>query len=194
MLSPYRTSGSTYGRNKMLIVVGVAVLFTVALSPTAHADPDLPVFPSQSEVDAAQQRVVSAERSVSEIQADLAAASQQLEELAVAAEQAAEAYNGALLQWDRANQAVTVAAERAERAAEQASQARDILAGFVVSDSNSGSTLLSFSSAMTASGQHRLIAEVSQSDTSSRGSTPTTRLGGPPMSSPRSTRPMPSLR
>ncbi len=146
---------------------GVFVV-TVALSPSAQADPNAPVIPSHSEVQAAQERVVSVERSVYDIQADLAAASQRLEDLAVAAEQAAEAYNGALLRWEQAKTAVTAATERADRAADEAVKARDLLAGFLVSDSNSGSTLMSFSSALTAQGQHRLLSQLSQSDMSSR--------------------------
>ncbi|HXI17485.1 MAG TPA: C40 family peptidase [Chloroflexota bacterium] len=146
---------------------GVFVV-TVALSPSAQADPNAPVIPSHSEVQAAQERVVSAERSVYDIQADLAAASQRLEDLAVAAEQAAEAYNGALLRWEQARTAVTSATERADHAADEAVKARDLLAGFLVSDSNSGSTLMSFSSALTAQGQHRLLSQLSQSDMSSR--------------------------
>ncbi|MDQ3307544.1 MAG: hypothetical protein M3499_04180, partial [Actinomycetota bacterium] len=68
------------------LVVSAAVAFTLAVSPAASADPD-PVIPSRQSVDAAQDLVVDKLRTVASIQADLAAANQQLHDLGIVAEQ-----------------------------------------------------------------------------------------------------------
>ena len=62
--------------------MGAAAVMTVVLAPTAQADPDDPVIPSKQAVLDAQQQVTDTQRSVESIQADLATASTQLEELA----------------------------------------------------------------------------------------------------------------
>ncbi len=145
-----------------------AAVLTIALGPTAHADPDDPVIPSKQDVIDAQQHVVDAERSVEAIQADLAAANQQLEDLSIAAEQASEAYNGALVHWETAQQAAVTARQRADKAATQTETARASLAGFVVSQETAGSDLSTFSTALTAGGPHDLLTNISNYDASSQ--------------------------
>jgi peptidoglycan DL-endopeptidase CwlO len=159
---------SKAGKAVALLAAG---LMTLVVGPTASADHhnDHTVIPSQGDVDAARQHVADAQRSVAEIQAELTAANQRLEDLGVAAEQAAEAYNGALLAWQNARDDATAARQRAERAAEQSSHARDLLAGYVLSQSNAPSAqLTAIGSTLTADGTHGLLRQLSDADTSAR--------------------------
>ena len=135
-----RTGKATRASRATALVA--AGLMTLVIGPTASADhhnDHHTVIPSQDDVDAAQQHVVEAQSSVAEIQAELAAANAQLESLSVAAEQAAEAYNGAVVEWQNARADAKAARQRADRAATQSSQARDLLAGYVLSQSNAPS-------------------------------------------------------
>jgi cell wall-associated NlpC family hydrolase len=149
------------------VALCAAVVVTFSLAPSAQADHD-PVIPSQDQVDRAQQHVADAERSVAEIQADLAAASQRLEELGIAAEQAAEAYNGAVVAWHDARAAATAARKRADEASAESSTARDTLAGYFMSQGNTASGLASIGTALSADGTHSLLTQMSDSDTSAR--------------------------
>jgi cell wall-associated NlpC family hydrolase len=164
-----RTSKATrVCRATALLAAG---LLTVAVGPTASADHhgDHTVIPSQDDVDAAQRHVADARHSVAEIQGELAAANQRLESLGIAAEQAAEAYNGAVVAWQDARKDARIARQRADRAAAQSSQARDLLAGYVLSQSNAPSAqLTAIGSTLTADGSHSLLRELSDADTSAR--------------------------
>ena len=73
-----------------VIALGAAVVVAMSLGPQAWADEDDPVIPSKDEVAAAEQRVADAERSVQDIQAELFAASDRLEQLGIEAQVAAE--------------------------------------------------------------------------------------------------------
>jgi cell wall-associated NlpC family hydrolase len=159
---------SKAGKAVALLAAG---LMTLVVGPTASADHhvDHTVIPSQDDVDAARQHVADAQRSVADIQAELAAANQRLEDLGVAAEQAAEAYNGAVLAWQNARADARAARQRADRAARQSSHARDLLAGYVLSQSNAPSAqLTAIGSTLTADGAHGLLRELSDADTSAR--------------------------
>jgi cell wall-associated NlpC family hydrolase len=159
---------SLVSRATALLAAG---LMTLAVGPSARADhhSDHTVIPSQDAVDAARQHVADAQRSVSEIQAELAAANQRLEDLGIAAEQAAEAYNGAMVAWQNAQADARAARERADRAAEQSSRARDLLAGYVLAQSNAPSAqLTAIGSTLTASDSHGLLRQLADADTSAR--------------------------
>jgi peptidoglycan DL-endopeptidase CwlO len=159
------------GKVTALLAAGV---MTVGVGPSALADHhndhnDHVVIPSQSDVDAARQQVADAERSVADIQAELAAANQRLEDLGVAAEQAAEAYNGALLAWQNAQADAVAARQRADQAARESREARDMLTGYVLSQSNAPSPQLSaIGSTLTARGSHGVLRAIADADTSAR--------------------------
>jgi peptidoglycan DL-endopeptidase CwlO len=156
---------SKVSRATALLAAG---LLTLAVGPSARADHH-DVIPSQGEVDAARQHVADAQRSVAAIQADLAAANQRLEDLSVAAEQAAEAYNGAILAWQNAQAEALAARQRADRAAAQSGHARDLLVGYVLSKSNAPSPqLTAIGSTLTSDGAHGLLSEIADADTSAR--------------------------
>jgi cell wall-associated NlpC family hydrolase len=131
-----------------VIALGAAVVVAMGLGPQAWADEDDPVIPSKDDVAAAEQRVADAERSVQDIQAELFAASDRLEELGIAAQVAAERYNGAILAWEQARADLRDARDRAHRATKRAEAIRSALAGFVVADHTATSELTSFSTAL----------------------------------------------
>ena len=158
---------STRGTTSLLAVCA-AVVFSGTLTSPASADRDDPAVPSKGDVEAAQRHVVDTQRSVADIRADLEAADAKLEALSVAAEQASEAYNGAVLQWQQAKSAAVNARERADRALKLAVDARAELTGLVVSQQTVGIDLSAFNTALTANGPHTLMAEMSRYDTSER--------------------------
>ena len=154
-------------RTQLLALSATAVL-TIALGPAALADHHDPVIPSKQEVLDAQAQVEQGKRSVAAIEADLAAANSQLQSLDVAAEQASEAYNGALYRWQQSKSAAVTARQRADKAAASAEKARAQLAGFVVSQDMQGTGLTAFSTALTSGGPHDLLESIATNDTSSQ--------------------------
>src|SRR3954452_14157208 len=93
-------------RRKALLLPGVCVAalgIALLVGPSAQADPGDPVIPSMQAVDDAQHRVVEAQASVDSIEAQLAAADDQLQALGVAADKASEAYDGAVYRWHQAS-------------------------------------------------------------------------------------------
>ncbi|MGH3317347.1 MAG: NlpC/P60 family protein, partial [Nocardioidaceae bacterium] len=116
-------------------------LLLVAGVPIAGAQPNDPVFPSQDEVEAAEQRAENTARSVSAIQADFAAANQELEGLGVAAAQAAEAYNGALWRLEQARADARQARRKADRAKARTARQRDGIGALVADTYQGGSDL-----------------------------------------------------
>jgi peptidoglycan DL-endopeptidase CwlO len=158
---------STRGSTKALAVCS-AVALTLTLGPAAQADHDRIPIPSKHQVDEAQREVATAQLSVKEIQAQLALAGSRLDDLAIAAEQASEAYNGARIAWHDAERAAVAARRRVEVAVGNAESARRQLTGYLVTTNSSGSDLSSFSAALTADGPHRLLRDMSQADTSTQ--------------------------
>jgi cell wall-associated NlpC family hydrolase len=159
---------STRGTTKALAIFAT-VSVTLALGPTAlaahHGGTSIP---SKHQVDAAQRQAATARMSVKDIEAQLAAAGQRLNALDVAAEQAAEAYNGARIAWHSAEAAAVAARHRVVLAERNAATARRQLAGYLVTADNSGNDLSSFSIALTADGPHRLLRDMSNADASAQ--------------------------
>jgi cell wall-associated NlpC family hydrolase len=159
---------STRGTTKALAIFA-AVSVTLALGPTALADHhDGTSIPSKHQVDAAQRHAANARMSVKDIEGQLAAAAQRLNALDVAAEQAAEAYNGARIAWHSAEAAAVAARHRVVLAERNAATSRRQLAGYLVTADNSGNDLSSFSLALTADGPHRLLRDMSNADASAQ--------------------------
>ncbi|MDQ4008794.1 MAG: NlpC/P60 family protein, partial [Actinomycetota bacterium] len=113
----------------------------LAGTPLAEAQPGDPAFPSQEQVEQARQRAADTARSVQAIQADLAAANQQLESLGVAAAQAAEAYNGARWRLQRARDDAREARRKADRATARMERQRDGIGALVAATYQGGSDL-----------------------------------------------------
>ncbi len=122
MLSSIRTAGQAgpspdpgrrRGRLGRLGVV-VATLTAAALvgSGVTAALADEPGVPTQAEVDAAESAAAAGARDVATVQAELAVANQTLQKAAIAAAQAAEAFNGARVRLQEARRAERAALER----------------------------------------------------------------------------------
>ncbi|GGD13742.1 C40 family peptidase [Nocardioides daphniae] len=99
-------------RLRHTLAAGLTLALVSGLTAVAHADDT----PSQNEVEAAESAARAKARDVAVVKADLALANARLESSAVAAAQAAEAYNGALWQLEEAK----AAAKEARRAADDA--------------------------------------------------------------------------
>ena len=153
-------------RSTRAAAFGAAVVVAMSLGPQAWADENDPVIPSKDEVAAAEQRVADAARSVEDIQAELFAANDRLEQLGIEAQVAAERYNGAILAWQQAQEDLREARDRAAQAASRAESIRSRLAGFLVAEHTTTSELTSFSTALGA-GPAELLDQYSEYSTSS---------------------------
>jgi peptidoglycan DL-endopeptidase CwlO len=145
-------TGGRYG----IAVATVGLLLTAGV-PIAGAQPNDPVFPSQDEVDAAEQRAEDTARSVSAIQADFATANQELESLGVAAAQAAEAYNGALWRLEQARADARQAQRKADRAKARTVRQRDGIGALVADTYQGGSDLGQVSAYLTSTDADALL-------------------------------------
>jgi cell wall-associated NlpC family hydrolase len=102
----------------LVLAAAAALLFAGATLP-AVADPSDDETPTRSEVREAKHAVVEGRRSVAEVRTELLLANQSLEQAAVAAAKAGEAYNGARWRLDQARTAVAQADARATEATER---------------------------------------------------------------------------
>jgi cell wall-associated NlpC family hydrolase len=143
---------------------GIAALIVSAVClttlPAAHADGHH-VFPSKDHVDAAQQRVANKARDVGAIEADLAAADQQLDRLRIKAEIAIEAYNGAVYKLEQARKAARIATATARQADRQVAAERDRIGGLVASAYQSGGLIQQFGMLLQAEGTQTLLSQFS---------------------------------
>lgn len=98
-------------------VIGTVLLAAVLVTAPASADPNDPP-PSQGDIREAERKAQRAASDVDAIQAQIDAANANLEAAAVAAQQAAEAYNGAQWRLAEARTAERQAAREARRAAQ----------------------------------------------------------------------------
>ena len=122
-------------------MAAVTVGLLLAGAPVAYAAPSDPSFPSQQEVDAARQQVEDTARSVDAIQADYAAANQEMASLEMAAAQAAEAYNGAVWRLQQAQADAKAARLKAVRAERRIARQRNGIGALVSETYQGGSSL-----------------------------------------------------
>ena len=114
---PTRGTGSGRLSRRSLragVVTLTALLAIGGLSAVATADED--PIPTQAEVDAAKRAADDKAGDVASIQADLVLANQRLQDSAIAAAKAAEAYNGARWRLEQARTEVRAAEKRERRA------------------------------------------------------------------------------
>ncbi len=138
--------------------IGVAVALGLAVSLTippvaglaALADPA--DTPSRQEVRQARTAAQDKARDVDAVQADLAAANQRLQQSAIEAAQATEAWNGARYRLDQARQAASAADERAGIARTDVDRQQDAYADALVSSYEMSPTLTAVASMVQADG------------------------------------------
>lgn len=139
----------------------VATVTTVAVAtvPPALADrgDEPPHPPSQAEVDAAEDAASQKAQDVAAIKARLLLANQRLDQAATRAEQASEAYNGAMWQLQRATDAVQRARDDAARARANVAEQRDAIGALVATSYQQASDLSGLSAMMGADGPEGVL-------------------------------------
>ncbi len=150
--------------------VGVAVALGLALSLTIPPVAGLPALadpadtPSRQEVRDARTAAADKARDVDAVQADLAAANERLQQSAIEAAQATEAWNGARYRLDQARQAASAADERAGIARTDVDRQQDAYADALVSSYEMSPALTAVASMVQADG----IGTVVQQSTTMR--------------------------
>jgi peptidoglycan DL-endopeptidase CwlO len=150
-----RARGRTGSRTGL--AVAVTGLLLVAGMPFAGAQPTDPAVPSRHQVETAEQRAEDTARSVEEIQADFAAANDELETLGVAAARAAEAYNGAVWRLEQSRKDARRARRKADRAAARSARQRDGIGALVAATYQGGSDLGQVSAYLTSNDADALL-------------------------------------
>jgi cell wall-associated NlpC family hydrolase len=147
----------------VVVALGLAVSLTIPpMSGPALADPA--DTPSRQEVRDARAAAQGVARDVDAVQADLAAANQRLQQSAIAAAQATEAWNGARYRLDQARLAASAADERAGIAHTDVDRQQDAYADALVSSYQMSPTLTAVASMVQADG----IGTVVQQSTTMR--------------------------
>jgi cell wall-associated NlpC family hydrolase len=136
------------------LVAGVGGVATAFAADGHH------VYPSGHQVHRAQHRAARAADDVAGIRAELAAANQRMQETAVRAEQAAEAYNGAQWRLQQARRDARVADRHARIASADATRQRRSYAAGVVSSYEMGPSLSPMSAIQDSSGIGSVIAKL----------------------------------
>jgi cell wall-associated NlpC family hydrolase len=142
-------------------LVAAVTTVTVVTGPAALADrhdhAERPDLPSKAEVRAAEDAASQKARDVAAIKAQLVLANQRLEQAATRAEQASEAYNGAMWQLEKATDALRQAREEAARARAHVARQRDAIGALVASSYQQATDLNSLSAVMGADGPEGVL-------------------------------------
>ncbi|MGZ4582176.1 MAG: hypothetical protein ACXVXG_16210, partial [Nocardioidaceae bacterium] len=142
---------------RLLVASSVAVGLCLSFSPSAQADHGSHgkhdhAYPSKAQVDAAKARAAQKARDVGSIKASLLLANQRLETAQTVAEQASEAYNGAMWRLQVARQKLRTAEKDAARARHNVSKQRDAIANLVVTSYQQGTQLSSINALISSHG------------------------------------------
>ncbi len=121
--------------------LALTLSLTVTLSGAASADPTKPAVPTQAQVDKARAEVTTKKQGVSQLEAVLAAATARMEAASVAAETAAESYNGAMWRLDEAGRASARAKRQARRAVTSVQSQREGIVTLVTDSYQNGTDL-----------------------------------------------------
>ncbi len=146
----------------LALSLGLATVLTVV--PVAAGDPSSPgpdargkAFPSKEQVDRAKARAASAARDVGAIKAQLLLAQQRLEQAGLQAEQASEAYNGAMWKLQQATERLRGARADAARARRTVATQRDRIGALVAQSYQQGGDLTALNAMMSADGPEGVL-------------------------------------
>lgn len=142
-------------RVAMAVVSTIAV--TVPLTGAAVADPRDPGYPSQQRIEKAQKDVADKQRSVAAIQGAMAAAQSRLLAAGVAAEHAAEAYNGARWRLQVAHEASAAAKQREADALQAVERQRSSIVTLVTESYQNGTELNTATALVTDEGPEGMM-------------------------------------
>ena len=133
--------------------------------PAAVAEPDTAArhrgdsqaFPSQDEVDLARARAARKAQDVSVIEARMLLADQRLQKASLAAEQASEAYNGAMWRLQQAKDAYRAAQVEAARARRTVATERNRIGALVAQSYQQGGDLSALNAMLSADGPEGVL-------------------------------------
>lgn len=132
----------------VVAALAVAAVCFAGLAP-AQGDPHH-AFPSKHEIRAARQAALDKARDVGAIKADLALANQRLQDLGIKAEQATEAYNGAMWKLEQAKKAVQAARAKATASRHRLRTQRNRLGSLIAADYQTGGSIAQLGVLMNA--------------------------------------------
>jgi peptidoglycan DL-endopeptidase CwlO len=144
-------------RVRALVAVSAIVALGVGNVPAAVADKGDRAFPSEDEVAAAKAQAEQKARDVGAIKASLLLANQRLEQAAVEAEQASEAYNGAMWRLQVAKDEVRAAQQEAAQARRTVAQQRSDIGALVATSYQQGTELSALGAMMGADGPEGVL-------------------------------------
>lgn len=127
-------------------------LGATVMAPGASADPSDPNPPTRADVREARQAADAAENDVASVRAALASANADLDAAQIAAMQAAEAYNGALLRRKEARHDARVAERRSQRADRRLARQKDLYRETLLASYDAGVGLDGFDAILSADG------------------------------------------
>jgi peptidoglycan DL-endopeptidase CwlO len=156
-------------RLRLCVAAVVTAALCVSTVPAAVADPGAGhgnsqgnhnagrAFPTQAQVDAAKARAAHTAHDVGAIKAELLMANQRRDSANTRAEQASEAYNGAMYRLELAKQNVVQARAEATKARLSVSRQRDAIGALVVTSYQQGSQLTALNAMMSADGPEGVL-------------------------------------
>lgn len=135
----------------------VTLSLSASLAPAAVAARSDRSLPTEEEVAAAEARVAARTRDVGAIQASLLLANRRLEQAAVEAEVAAEAYHGAMWRLSLAQEEVDRAQAEADAARQTVRRQRDVIGRLVATSYQRGAELTALSAMMGSDGPEGVL-------------------------------------
>ena len=146
------------GRQLFAGVLAASLTSSIALTTVpAHADPEPPVIPSQSQVDAARRAAAAKAAQVAAIEQRLAGATDRLEALGQQAGRAAEAYNGAVYRLKQAKAEAAAAQARAAKAEQTLAVQSQEIGRFAVATYQGGGQLAQVAPLFSADGAQDML-------------------------------------
>ena len=144
-------------RFRVLVAATAAAALCISITPSAIADKGDRAFPSKDRVAAAKERAEQKARDVGAIKASLLMANQRLEQAAVQAAQASEAYNGAMWRLQLAKEDVQTAKAEAQKAREAVADQRAAIGALVAASYQQSSDLTALGAMMSADGPEGVL-------------------------------------
>jgi len=144
-------------RTRVLVAAGVTAALCVGPVAAVVAKEGDGAIPSRDEVSAAEARAEQKARDVGAIKASLLLANQRLEQAALRAEQASEAYNGAMWRLQKATEEVREAQAEAAKARQAVAAQRDSIGALVATSYQQGAELTALGAMMGADGPEGVL-------------------------------------
>ena len=142
---------------RMALAAATTLALTLPLAGVASADPKPDPVPTQKQVDRARADVATKKQSVAQLEGQLAAANAQLQQAALDASVAAEAYNGAMWRLSEAKKSVRKAEAAELKAKENVKVQRSGIVTFVTDSYQNGTELNSATAIMSDEGPKGLM-------------------------------------